>query len=102
MRFCAQLLIVMLVMSLGLQLSGLSCLEDWRSNTSAELILQGTDHSASSSAELGADGCPCHLLFFSSPQSGLGAVEQSRSMNTMAPTGWLPTLASVLFHPPLV
>jgi hypothetical protein len=103
LRFCARLIVVLLVMLLGLQLSGLSCLDDWRTGHSTEFTLLGTDHSASSpdGTELGADGCPCHLLFSSSPQSSLDMTERGHPMNTMAPAGWLPTLASAFFHPPL-
>ena len=99
----SQLLVIGLILLLGVQLTGLSCLEEWRFPPPAGTVLdtpQITGVSAGA-GELGDDGCPCHMVFLSilsgAPQPSYpvfliqpGVPETSPLMPPFMP-----------FHPPL-
>jgi hypothetical protein len=97
------LFVVSLILLLGAQFTGLSCLEDWRNAAptgSAFDTPQITDV-AMASGEFADDGCPCHMVFVSivsrvSQPSHPGLLVE-RSGPGMSPTvpPFLP------FHPPL-
>lgn len=103
-RFSA-LLIMGLVMILGVQLTGVSCLEDWQ--LPASPVTQGTVHTSGITTDLSGlegptdDGCPCHLAFVS-VKTGTGQVISPVVLSAMTlPDGPPIPRPFTLFHPPL-
>ena len=102
-RKASQLLVVCLVVLLGAQLTGLSCLGEWRLASSAEsgfdtLQITGDGTGVEEPAD---DGCPCHLAFVSIP---VGAYHVSHPASLNDPDS--PVTAPLappfsFFHPPL-
>jgi hypothetical protein len=102
-RPASQLLVLGLILLLGVQLTGLSCLEEWRIVSPAGSVFdtpQITDVTMASGA-LADDGCPCHMVFVSIPS----AVSQpSHPVSFIAPgVPVTPPLVPLFlpFHPPL-
>ncbi len=67
LRHTSQLLVIGLILLLGVQLTGLSCLEEWQiADTAGSLLdtrqITGVD---TGSGEPADDGCPCHMVFVS-------------------------------------
>jgi len=102
-RHTSQLLVIGLILLLGVQLTGLSCLEEWRIAAPTGSVFD-TPQSTGVATEPGAladDGCPCHMAFV----SVLSGVSQpshpvsfiARGVSVIAPLvpPFLP------FHPPL-
>lgn len=99
----SRLLVAGLILLLGIQLTGLSCLDEWRITS---LVVNFATHTAVSGAadgtnQWGDDGCPCHLAFMSMLSN---AGEVSCPINLIDP-GVPATCAlahpSLPFHPPL-
>lgn len=94
------LLLIGLVFLLGVQLTGLTCLDEWQvTNHSIQAeIVRG---SASPEASVLDHGCPCHFVF----QSVSLTVPESLSLLTenVSSTSalFVPTFIVFLFHPPL-
>jgi hypothetical protein len=68
-RHTSQRLVIGLILLLGVQLTGLSCLEEWRIASLAGSVCdttQITDVTMGSGA-IAEDGCPCHMVFVSIP-----------------------------------
>ena len=102
-RHTSQRLVIGLILLLGVQLTGLSCLEEWRIAPLAGSVFdtpQITDVTMGSGA-IAEDGCPCHMVFVSIPS----AVSQpSHPVSLIEPgvPGTPPLMPPfVLFHPPL-
>ena len=94
------LLLIGLVLLLGVQLTGLTCLDEWQGaihSTQAEIV----DNSPSPEGNVLDHGCPCHFVF----QSVLLAVPEILSIRTddvnSTPSLYVPTFVVFLFHPPL-
>lgn len=103
LRHTSQVLVIGLVLLLGVQLTGLSCLEEWRTAALAGSVLD--PHQIASVAtgpgELADDGCPCHMVFVSILS---GASQPSHPVSLIEPgvPGTPPLMPPfVLFHPPL-
>jgi len=103
LRHASRLLVIGLILLLGVQLTGLSCLEDWRIAESAGNLLDTHQITgvATGPGELADDGCPCHMVFVSILS---GASQPSHPVSLIEPgvpeTSPLMT-AFLLFHPPL-
>lgn len=93
------LLLMGLILLLGVQLTGLTCLGEWQIGPA--VLVGATDHSATSDGGVTDDGCPCHVVF----QSVFLAVPEILSPYTddvrSSPTLYVPTFVVFLFHPPL-
>lgn len=94
------LLLVGLVLLLGVQLTGLTCLSEWQViNYSAQAEL--VSDSPSPEGNVLDHGCPCHFVF----QSVFLPVPEILSPRTdnvnSSPTLYVPTFVVFLFHPPL-
>lgn len=94
------LLLIGLVLLLGVQLTGLTCLGEW----------QGAIHSAQ--AEIVSDspspegnvlnhGCPCHFVFQSVFLPLPEILSPPTDKVSSSPMLYVPTFVVFLFHPPL-
>lgn len=99
-----RLLLVVLVVLLGVQLTGLSCLNDWQSITPwgnhpvhdpLSSGLTGTD-------QPGDDGCPCHLFFKYVDLHPLHVASPLLATLTPLSAGYAPIFVRFLFHPPIL
>lgn len=97
---CSNLLLIGLVLLLGIQLTGLTCLDEWQVGPTAAHA-EIADDSPSPDAPVLDDGCPCHVVF----QSVSIPVPENLCPFTYdvgsGPTPYVPTLVVFLFHPPL-
>ena len=96
----SNLLLIGLVLLLGVQLTGLTCLDEWQGalhSAQAEIV----DNSPSPEGNVLDHGCPCHFVF----QSVLLTVPEILSPHTddvsSSHTLYVPTFVVSLFHPPL-
>jgi hypothetical protein len=102
-RRASQRLVIGLILLLGVQLTGLSCLEEWRTASPAGSVVdtpQITDVTMGSGA-LAEDGCPCHMVFVSIPS---GVFQPSHPVSFIA--HGVPVISPLVppflpFHPPL-
>ncbi len=102
-RHASQLLLVGLILLLGVQLTGLSCLEDWRIAALAGSVLD-TPQITGVATEPGAlahDECPCHVVFVSILS---GSFQPSHPVSFIGPG--VPVTSPLVppflpFHPPL-
>jgi hypothetical protein len=102
-RHTSQLLVIGLILLLGAQLTGFSCLEEWRIASlagSASDIPQIT-RVATGPGQLADDGCPCHKVFVSilsgasQPSHPVSLIEPGVPITSPLVPPFLP------FHPPL-
>ena len=99
----SQRLVIGLILLLGVQLTGLSCLEEWRVASLAGNVFdtpQITDVTMGSGL-LAEDGCPCHMVFVSIQS---GASQPSHPVSFIArsaPVISPPVPPFLPFHPPL-
>jgi hypothetical protein len=102
-RHTSQRLVIGLILLLGVQLTGLSCLEEWRIASLAGTVLdtpQITDVTMGSGA-LAEDGCPCHMAFIS-VLSGVSQPSHQVSLVELGSPVRSPLVSPfLLFHPPL-
>lgn len=96
----SNLLLIALVLLLGVQLTGLTCLDEWQGaihSAHAKLI----SNSPSPEGNVLDHGCPCHFIF----QSVSLAIPEILSPHTddinSSHTLHVPTFVVSLFHPPL-
>ena len=102
-RHASQLLLVGLILLLGVQLTGLSCLEDWRIASLAGSVLDTPQiiGVATGPGELAHHDCPCHMVFVSilsgvsQPSHPVSSIERSVPVTSPLVPPFLP------FHPPL-
>lgn len=93
-----------LVVLLAVQLTGLTCVDDWHD---AAFSLHSADHhyavgTQSDHATPVEDGCPCHLSFVSMPRNAHSVESPAVPLNGNEPLTFPYTDLSVPFHPPLV
>jgi hypothetical protein len=97
------LMAIALLVLLSVQLTGLSCLDEWHIRTGEFIVLADTGQGTlSPDAGMCSDGCPCHLLFQS---VSLSSVERVSPLTTLLVTDsqqYTPTLIHFLFHPPVI
>ena len=102
-RHTSQRLVIGLILLLGAQLTGLSCLEDWRiaSPTGSALNAPQITDVAMAPGELADDGCPCHMVFVSI-LSEASQPSHPVSLVDLRGPGMSPRVPPFLpFHPPL-
>ena len=94
------LLLIALILLLGIQLTGLTCLGEWPLGLATTQAKMTVD-SPLTPENLTDDGCPCHVVF----QSVIFAVPEILSLRTddvdSTPSLYVPTFVVFLFHPPL-
>ena len=103
LRQASQLLVIGLILLLGVQLTGLSCMEEWRIAETAGSLLDSHQITgvATGPGELADDGCPCHMVFVSIL---FGASQPSHPVSLIEPGvhETYPFMPPFLpFHPPL-
>jgi len=102
-RHASQLLVIGLILLLGVQLTGLSCLEDWRIAAPTGDLFDTPQITgvATGPGELVDDECPCHMVFVSilsgafQPSHPVFAIERGVPVTSPFVSPFL------LFHPPL-
>lgn len=96
----SNVLLIALVLLLGVQLTGLTCLDEWQGpiHSAQAEILSG---SPATEANVLDHGCPCHFVF----QSVSLGVPEILSPHTddigSSHRLYVPTFVVSLFHPPL-
>lgn len=99
-RHASQLFVIGLILLLGAQLTGFSCLDEWQLAFSTGSVVD-TPQIAGIAPGSGDDGCPCHLAFVSIP-SGTHQVSHPVALNDPAVPVMAPLVPPFsLFHPPL-
>lgn len=99
-----QFVLVVLVVLLAGQLTGLTCLDHWRSTEFApDSLLLLTDHATDgglASDYQNEDGCPCHLVFHA---ASLGSGLESPLIDSppAMPVPFVYSFPHSFFHPPL-
>ena len=95
--------VVVLVMLLTVQLTGLSCTNDVQILPVASATQLAAGHGASSydHIETGLDGCPCHMLFHSVGVYSLDVTAPLADGVMAWPIRHAPPFADFLFHPPV-
>ncbi len=96
----SNLLLIALVLLLGVQLTGLTCLGEWQLGPAAGLI-EGMGHSPSPDGGVADDGCPCHFVFQSMSLPAPDILSPLADEVNWNPTLYVPTFVVALFHPPL-
>jgi hypothetical protein len=102
-RQVTQLLVAGLIVLLGAQLTGLSCLQEWRlaSLAGGAFDIPQIAGVVMGAGELADDGCPCHMAFVSIP-SGAYQVSHPVSLIDLGIPVTAPLISPfTLFHPPL-
>ena len=82
-------LLVVLVLLLGVQLTGFTCLGEWQVGSAVGLV-EAVDLSPSPDGAVTDDGCPCHFV-----------ISPFADDVVLTSTLFAPTFVVVLFHPPL-
>ena len=92
-----------LILLLGVQLTGLSCLDEWRSFPShaSPALADQLQTGAVTVDRAGDDGCPCHLAFVSVPKTAPESGYPIALLDLGALTSLVPDHTSLPFHPPL-
>ncbi len=102
-RLPGNLFVMGFILLLAIQLTGLSCLDEWRSLPSpawpalwSQSLTQTMD-----AGQTGNNGCPCHLAFMSVPKAPPKSCYPIWLLDIGAPTTVVPGPISLPFHPPL-
>src|SRR5438445_11171903 len=93
------IIIPVFVLMLSLQLSGMTCLNDFLFINSTPQLLLGP-FGATTETALDNDQCPCHVLFSQSDQMSLEADKLSVIIVPSAPSTPVSTRNHSFFHPP--
>jgi hypothetical protein len=93
-------LLVGLVLLLGVQLTGLTCLGESQIGCTASFV-EVLDLSPSPDGAVTDDGCPCHILFQSVSPPAPDIISPFADDAILNSTLFVPTFIKFLFHPPL-
>lgn len=93
-------LLVGLVLLLGVQLTGLTCLGEWQTRSAASLVT-AWDPSPFPDGGVTDDRCPCHFVFQSVPLPTPEIIAPLAEDVTVSSSLYVPTFVVFLFHPPL-
>jgi hypothetical protein len=99
-RHASQLFVIGLILLLGAQLTGLSCLDEWPLAISDGSEFD-TPQIAGVSPSSGDDGCPCHLAFVSIPSDAHQVSHPVALIDLVVPVTAPLVSPFSLFHPPL-
>jgi hypothetical protein len=97
-------LLVCLILLLSVQFTGLNCLEDWKiaSATDSQILSAPPADGAGKADHPADDGCPCHLSVAPVDRCILRIGYPLQPSALDAPPRYTLTLASLLFHPPIL
>jgi len=92
-----------LILLLGIQLTGLSCLGDWQALMPLpdRPVQYQVDRGSPGDAGLVDDGCPCHLALMSGPGSAYEVSAPPALLDLGAPVTNPSAHTFLLFRPPL-
>ena len=93
-------LLIGLVLFLGVQLTGLTCLGESQIGSTASFV-ETLDLSPSPDGTVTDDGCPCHVLFQSVSPPAPDIISLFAEDVILTSTLYVPTFVKFLFHPPL-
>lgn len=93
-------LLVGLVLLLGVQLTGLTCLGERQIGSTVSFV-EALDFSPSSDGVATDDGCPCHVLFQSVSPPAPDIISPFADDAILNSRLYVPTFVKFLFHPPL-
>jgi hypothetical protein len=93
-------LLVGLVLLLGVQLTGLTCLGEQQIGSAVSFV-EALDLSPSPHGAVTDDGCPCHVLFQSVSPPAPDIISPFADDVILNSTLYVPTFVKFLFHPPL-
>ena len=94
------LLIAALILLLGVQLTGFTCLGEWQL-IAATTLVETLDPNSSPNGGVTDDGCPCHFVFQSVPLAGPDILSLLADDVAVSHKLSVPTFVVFLFHPPL-
>lgn len=94
-----QLLFLGLIMLLGIQLTGLDCLDEWSLVPAANSSVSQVQPLAGSDG-VENDACPCHLIFVSIPSTVLSGSSPSALLGANGPAASPSVDLASPFHPP--
>lgn len=94
------LLLVVLVLLLGVQLTGFPCLGEWQVGSAVGLV-EAVDLSLSPDGAMTDDGCPCHFVFQPVSLPAPEIISPFADDVVLTSALFAPTFVVVLFHPPL-
>ena len=100
-RHKEKLLLVGLVLLLGVQLTGLTCLGEWHV-VPATALVEATDLSPSPDGAVTDDGCPCHFVFQSVSLLGPEILFPLTDDLIFSSRLYVPAFLVTLFHPPIL
>ena len=95
------LLIMGLILLLGVQLTGLTCLGEWQVGPDAALTATASHYTSPDDGVTDDDGCPCHVVFQSVSLAAPEIPSPITDDVSLSPTLHVPTFVVFLFHPPL-
>ncbi|SLM47833.1 protein of unknown function [Nitrospira japonica] len=95
-----KVLLLGLIVMLGVQLTGFTCLDEWEIGSTPDLV-RIADLSPSPDESFSDDGCPCHIVFQSASLSTPEIMAPLADDVIVSATLYVPTFIVVLFHPPL-
>lgn len=97
------LVLIGLILLLGIQLTGLSCLNEWQGVSPLVSPALSNQHASEIGNSEGRtdDGCPCHLAFVSVLSAAPEATCPVTLIDLCAPATWALGNPSLPFHPPL-
>lgn len=93
-------LLVALILLLGVQLTGLTCLGEWQLGSTAAFV-ETLDLFPSPDGGVTDDGCPCHFVFQAVSLPAPEILSPLAEDVSLSFTLYVPTFVVFLFHPPL-
>lgn len=97
----ANVLVVGLVLLLGVQLTGFTCLGEWQIGSTASLV-EALDLFPSPDGSVTDDWCPCHFTFQTVSVSPSSFVSPFISLVPETPTLFVSTFIHSVFRPPVL
>lgn len=91
--------LTMLILLLGIQLTGLNCIGEWSPQSIDDLL--GTALKVAHAADNTDDACPCHLSFVSTPRQNVQAAARQVILDHCAFEPAALEETSLPFHPPV-
>ena len=99
-----KLFLIGLILLLGIQLTGVSCLDEWDSLPfhSSPTLSNQLQTGSLGIDQVGDNGCPCHLTFTSVPKVAAEGCDPLSLLNVTALVALVSGHTFLPFHPPLL
>lgn len=91
--------LTMLILLLGIQLTGLNCIGEWSPQSIDDLLRTALE--VAHAADHTDDDCPCHLSFVSTPRQNVQAVARQVILDHRSYESAALEEMSLPFHPPV-